>query len=449
MALALDALLELGAGRCRLSDLAPCSPSTPSATGLALEPDDLVRLDRWADAIEVRWGLDAEHRTRFGYPEGLGTATWADALDRLLAGAVVQSPAPVEVAPGLVAWDDLGGDDLDAVGRLADALEVVGELVGSRHPPKPMSEWCDAVDRALTPVRVVPAADHWQLDEATELLAALRRECEPATATLVGPVGVRRLLRARLGEVSGRARLRTGGITVTSTLPLRGVPFRVLAILGLDDDGGSRGGADGDDVLARRPRLGERDPALDRRATLCSTWSSPLATTSSSPAPAATSPPTIPCRGPSSSTSSSTPSPTRSTVARRLRSPGRSWWPTPASCADPVNLGGSEGAVHELRPDRPWTFDRAALAAGRALVGGAPRATTRWAPLPPPGIDTDIDIDGLHGAAAPTRPAAAARPARPEPSSSAGERSGRRRPLARTARSVPAGSGAARRAPGW
>ena len=47
---------------------------------------------------------------------------------------------------------------------------------------------------------------------------------------------------------------------------MRSVPHRVVCLLGLDDGVFPRAGAiDGDDVLARRPFTGERDPRSEDR----------------------------------------------------------------------------------------------------------------------------------------------------------------------------------------
>ena len=66
-----------------------------------------------------------------------------------------------------------------------------------------------------------------------------------------------------------RANFRTGGLTVSTLVPMRSVPHRVVVLLGLDDDTFPRVGAsDGDDLLARDPLTGERDPRSEDRQLL-------------------------------------------------------------------------------------------------------------------------------------------------------------------------------------
>ena len=57
--------------------------------------------------------------------------------------------------------------------------------------------------------------------------------------------------------------------TVCTMVPMRAVPHRVVCLVGLDDGVFPRSGVvDGDDVLARDPLTGERDPRSEDRQLL-------------------------------------------------------------------------------------------------------------------------------------------------------------------------------------
>ena len=77
------------------------------------------------------------------------------------------------------------------------------------------------------------------------------------------------MLADRLRGRPTRAGFRTGSLTVCTLVPMRSVPHRVVVLLGLDDGVFPRtSGVDGDDVLARDPRLGERDVRSEDRQLL-------------------------------------------------------------------------------------------------------------------------------------------------------------------------------------
>ena len=80
---------------------------------------------------------------------------------------------------------------------------------------------------------------------------------------------VRALLQQRLRGRPTRSNFRTGTLTVCTMVPMRSVPHRVVCLVGLDDGVFPRAtGVDGDDVLARSPRTGERDVRSEDRQLL-------------------------------------------------------------------------------------------------------------------------------------------------------------------------------------
>ena len=82
---------------------------------------------------------------------------------------------------------------------------------------------------------------------------------------------VRHLLGRHLQGTAGRADFFRGGITVSSLTPLRGLPYRVICLLGMDEAGFTVGSPEGDDLTATDPHLGDRDRRADTRQALLET----------------------------------------------------------------------------------------------------------------------------------------------------------------------------------
>jgi exodeoxyribonuclease V gamma subunit len=80
---------------------------------------------------------------------------------------------------------------------------------------------------------------------------------------------VRSLLDTRLKGRPTRANFRTGDLTICTLVPMRSVPHRVVALLGLDDGAFPRHPeTDGDDLLLAEPRVGDRDARSEDRQLL-------------------------------------------------------------------------------------------------------------------------------------------------------------------------------------
>ncbi len=77
---------------------------------------------------------------------------------------------------------------------------------------------------------------------------------------------IRPTLREALAGRPTRAGFRTGALTVCELVPMRSVPHRVVILLGMDDGVFPRQSVrDGDDLLARDPWIGDRDPRSEDR----------------------------------------------------------------------------------------------------------------------------------------------------------------------------------------
>lgn len=290
---AFDAALALATSRLERGDVLTLLAMPAVAAALGLDAEDLAVLERIADELDVRWGRDAAHRERWGYPRGVTVGTWRETLDRLLAGLLLDPDVgTVDVGDGaataIAPAAGFGMQDLGRIGRLADALAAVGQLATYGDPtsgPRPMGDWAAPlrwiVDTLLRPRRSVDAATQAlaaQAAQARELVdrliadAAQAAEAAEAGAADGGVVldvrEVRAALADRWGGAGARARLRTGHVSVASLTPLRGVPFRVVAVVGVGDTLLGARGADDDDVLALAPRVGERDASGERRAAL-------------------------------------------------------------------------------------------------------------------------------------------------------------------------------------
>ncbi len=288
-------LVDLAAGRITARDLLDLAADPPVRRRFAFDESDLEQLGRWVEQAGVRWGLDLRHRGRYGLPD-VGDNTWSAGLDRLLLG--VTRGGADHAAAGRLPLEDVDSAAIDLAGRLAefvDRIELIRTSFIGSHSAR---AWANALREGVDAVTDVPLSDIWQRAE-------LDRELRQVTASSTGELhlqlgDVRALLNDRLVGRPNRANFRTGGLTVCTMVPMRSVPHRVIALLGLDDGSFPRGSAvDGDDVLARRPLTGERDTRSEDRQLLldaiCAATDTLVVTyTGADPQTGASRPPAVP-----------------------------------------------------------------------------------------------------------------------------------------------------------
>lgn len=221
----------------------------------------------------VAWGLDGEDRARFGAPVD-DTHSLAWGLDRALAGHVFGGrAADVRTLPDGQRVRPIDGVDdgvAEVLGRAHALLLELREWVGLGDAEHAGEDWAALLQRRFEALLGAPALDtegREALDTAKGLVVALRDEWRDAG--LVAPLrwaAVREALLAKLAAVPERQRFLIGGITFCGMVPQRAIPFRVIAVLGLDEGALPRHVEDGGlDLRRLKPQRGDRDLASDDR----------------------------------------------------------------------------------------------------------------------------------------------------------------------------------------
>lgn len=381
-------LVDLAGGRVTASEILDLAASAPVRARFAFTEDDLDRFAGWVEASGIRWGLDGGHRAAYGLG-GVESNTWRAGLDRILLG-VTRPEAPGRWVRGVLPVDDVDSGAIDLVGRVTEFVDRIDAVRATLLSASSVDAWMSALADGVDALADVPLNDVWQRAELGRELAVVALRADPAV--ILSLPDVRTLLNGRTQGRPTRANFRTGGLTVCTMVPMRSVPHRVVALLGLDDGTFPRGGAvDGDDVLARRPMTGERDVRGEDRQLLLDAIGAARETlvvtyTGADPHTGAPRPPAVPlgevidaaraARGlaPSDDATHDTGPPVRH---HRLQP------------FDPDNFGGGDASA--------FSFDAQALGAAQAARKAAPRpgpGLVLPGPLTPPPTD-DVDLAAL------------------------------------------------------
>lgn len=268
-------LLELMTGRFDVTSFLAIATSPLVAAHLGIDGEAVSVWQRQIDRTRVRWGLSADQRTAAGLAtKAENVHTWRAAIERSMLGAALPDATAAMELGGVVPLVDVGVDDIDALSRLVqvfDAIETL-ELASRGNAVRGVADWCDDIERAI----VALCGDGDRATGAFELLDDLAGSTVvPASdgssrrlGAAVPFVEVATHLLGQISGIPGHQPLRTGAVTATSLMPLRGVPYRVVCLLGIDD--GAFGGAEleSDDLIGRQVFIGDDDPRIDSRRQL-------------------------------------------------------------------------------------------------------------------------------------------------------------------------------------
>jgi exodeoxyribonuclease V gamma subunit len=239
-----------------------------------LGDEGLEWLRAWAVELGVVRGLNAAQREALG--EGAASAhTWAAAVERLLMGQAVGDDGGLldGVAPFA------SGDGADAALALGVLWRLLRELDRWRlrlAAPAAGGDTVALLEQLFDAFFLVDASDQSATDASEavrDALAAIADEL--ILADVDASPGIDALIAAleeSLAQPARWQRFLGEGVTVCAMVPLRSVPFRIIAVLGLDDGVFPRRTPPaGFDLQRRAPRPGDRRPRDDDRQLLLDT----------------------------------------------------------------------------------------------------------------------------------------------------------------------------------
>ncbi|CAH2030504.1 exodeoxyribonuclease V subunit gamma [Trichlorobacter ammonificans] len=250
-------LLALPTGRLTAVELLDLLATPPVRSRFELNEEDIPLVRDWLEESGIRWGLDEADRSRHGLP-GYRDHSWMAGLDRLLLGLAM--PDEGLTVAGILPFDAMEGARTRILGCLLTFVVTVRRTVEALNLPRPLADWRYRIlsllddflvdDDAGAHERSIIAGIAESLDEIAER-SGFRDEVEPAL--------IRAWFAGRLQQQEQGQGFMTGGVTFCAMLPMRSIPFRVVALIGMNDGAFPRKSRPpGFDLIARHPRPGDR-----------------------------------------------------------------------------------------------------------------------------------------------------------------------------------------------
>jgi exodeoxyribonuclease V gamma subunit len=230
-----------------------------------LRAADLEIIERWVCDLNIRWARDAQERAGDGLP-ATRENTWEFGIERLLLGYALPG-GEKRLFAGILPYDMVEGSDARVLGRfleyLAQLFEAVEELEISRTPLAWQRLLIDFLERFFE------AGEETERD--LQFLRNLlddfgRLETQAETDETVDVALVRGFLADRLDRAGSPGGFITGGVTFCAMLPMRSIPFKIVCLVGMNNEAFPRDQRPvAFDLMARFPRAGDRSRRRDDR----------------------------------------------------------------------------------------------------------------------------------------------------------------------------------------
>ncbi len=220
-----------------------------------LDDEQVQRLTEWLQVAHVHWGLDADHKAQWVDGSASDRYSWGEGLERLLLG-FAWGDEEVILGDRLLV-PHIEGEDALILGRLIAFLRTLKAVRQEMRQSRTVPDWQAFLHERLRSAVFHSGGEHEAVQEdLREVIRELGEHAGRAGFKEAVPLSV---IRHRVeGSLQVPARtgrqFLTGQVTVCSMVPMRSIPFRVIAVLGLNDG----------DFPRQRPPLGFDRMADDR-----------------------------------------------------------------------------------------------------------------------------------------------------------------------------------------
>lgn len=261
----LPAILDLKANRFSVSQVMAILESGGVRLKFAFSETDLALISKWLKEVRIRWGINGQDRVEMGFPD-FSENTWEAGLSRLLLGYAMPGQE-MKTFGGILPYDQMEGNDVEVLGRLYEFTEKLFTTAACLDRPRTPKAWSEFLAALLEDFFLPEEDTEREIQVLRDILVDLEERAEAAVFDEEIDLNVIKRHLAHCLEHEGTASgFITGGVTFCAMLPMRSIPFKVICLVGMDNNAYPRQPkSPGFDLMAKHPKPGDRSRRVDDR----------------------------------------------------------------------------------------------------------------------------------------------------------------------------------------
>ena len=200
-----------------------------------LSESDVELISHWVAETQIRWGKSAEHKKQLGLPESPEN-TWQAGLERLLMGYAVGTDD--DFFAGILPYSEIEGNSALALGGLHDFLQLLFSASRKLAKSYTLAEWANQLlsyADLLFPAESMESAQQAEKLQMNEMFLQLGEQLAEIHDQEVPLAVILAWLEERVEETKSANGFLRGQLTFCSMLPMRSIPFKVIALLGMNE----------------------------------------------------------------------------------------------------------------------------------------------------------------------------------------------------------------------
>ena len=220
-----------------------------------LDDEQLDYCRQLAKASNIRWGIDAQERARLQLPN-TAEHTWKYALDRILLGFTLgdclitnadnelqkqvrlfESPENNAFHPmPLLPFTEIEGNNANTLANFKQFTDTLFAIQAWQEETHTLAEWITRYKQLLTRLFGQQSTSKSNLTPLLSAFDSLLKNAQLADFTQKIPFSVSHaMIEESLQSISGNEKYLGHGITFCALVPMRSVPFKLVALMGMND----------------------------------------------------------------------------------------------------------------------------------------------------------------------------------------------------------------------
>ena len=200
-----------------------------------LNETDVELISHWVAETHIRWGKSATHKKQLNLPESPEN-TWLAGLERLLMGYAVGTED--DFFAGILPYSEIEGSSALALGGLYDFLQLLFRASNKLTKNYTLEEWANHLltyADLLFPAETMESAQQTEKQQMNEIFLELKESHAQIHNETIPLAVILAWLEGRVEEEKSSNGFLRGQLTFCSMLPMRTIPFKVIALLGMNE----------------------------------------------------------------------------------------------------------------------------------------------------------------------------------------------------------------------
>ncbi len=236
-------------------------------------PEHIKWIHSWIKESGVRWGLDEDFRKKLGLPK-TDAYSWKKGVRRMILGYAMEQDTEASLYQGMLPLDNVEGDLAAIMGVFIDFYEALNRFYQISLQTHVMNEWVSSLENFLSKLYNINISEGTEDQNQNEDLLNLFKKLNALTedseiADYKSPISFQLFKTAVVNQLENNhpsASFLKGKVTFASMVPMRSIPFKIIAIIGMNHGIFPRRNEQNEfDLMNKEPQTGDRNILMSDR----------------------------------------------------------------------------------------------------------------------------------------------------------------------------------------